>query len=104
MDVRGQQLLAGARFADQQHARIGARGHRRLFHRALETPGSTRSFRARPAASRSRAILLLQRALLERILNRDHHAVAAQRLLEEVECAGARGFHGVAQSWRGRKS
>jgi hypothetical protein len=26
VDVRGQQFLAGARFADQQHARIGARG------------------------------------------------------------------------------
>ena len=40
-------------------------------------------------------ILLPQGGVLQRVLHRQQHAVAAQRLFQEIESAGARGFHRV---------
>ena len=40
-------------------------------------------------------VLLPQVGLLQRVLHGQQHAVAAQRLLQEIEGAGARGFHRV---------
>ena len=40
-------------------------------------------------------VLLAQGGLLDGVLHGQQHAVAAQRLLQEIEGAGARGFHRV---------
>ena len=96
VDVRRQQFLAGARLAGQQHARVGARHLRRLLERRAGRPGSTRSSgaRRRPvrAAARSPAA---SAACSSAFFSDEQHPVAAERLLEEVERARARGRHRV---------
>jgi hypothetical protein len=47
-----------------------------------------------PTASRRRLFSCF-RALFERVLHGNQDAVAAERFFEEIESAGARGFHGV---------
>ncbi len=50
---------------------------------------------ASPTSSRSRAFSCCERGLLQRVLEDQQQPVAAERLLEEVERARARGRHGV---------
>jgi hypothetical protein len=95
VDVRGQQFLAGARFADEQHAGIGAGGHGGLLDGALEGGAGADHFGAGSDGFAQALVFLLEGALFERILDGDHHAVAAQRLFEKIEGAGAGGFHGI---------
>ena len=96
MDVRRQQLLARARLAGQQHADIRSRHLRRLLDGVLER-------RARPDHPRRVAdqlaeslVLALQLGPLERVLDDEQHAVARERLLQEIERAVPRRLHRIA--------
>ena len=94
VDVRGQQFLAGAGFAGQQHARVAARGHGGLFQNALE--GRARPDHARAAHQFAQPpILLAQLGFVQRVPQRQQNVFAAQRLFEKIERARARGFHRV---------
>ena len=96
MDVRRQQLLARPRLAREQHADIRSRDLRGLLDRVLER-------RARPDHPRRVAdqlaeslVLALQVGPLERVLHDEQHAVAGERLLEEIERAAAGRVDGIA--------
>ena len=95
MDVRGQQLLAGSRFADEQHAGIRPCAHGRLFHRAREC--GTRSDHLGTGAYDFAQLPILGRELRlpQRVLDGYQDTVPAERLLEKIERAGASRFHGV---------
>ena len=96
MDVRRQQLLAGSRFARQQHADVGSRHLRRLLHGAAGTPALDPIIRgASPDQLAEALVLALQVRPLERVLDDEQHAVARERLLEEVERAAPRRLDGV---------
>ncbi len=95
VNMRRQQFLAGARFADQQHARIGPRGQRGLLHGALPRRAGAYHFRAAAHQFAQALVFAPQAGVLDRILDRHQHAVAAERLLQKIERPGARGFHRV---------
>ena len=96
MDVRRQQLLAGARLAGQQHAGVGSRDLRRLLHRAPERRARADHPRRVADQLAEALVLALQVRPLERVLHDEQHAVAGERLLEEVERAAARRLDRVA--------
>ena len=95
MDVRCQQFLPRSRFADQQHARVRARGHGGLFHHAQ--PRRAGPDHLGPAAHQvaQALVLLAQGGVLHGVLHGQQHAIAAQRLFQEIERPGARRFHRV---------
>jgi hypothetical protein len=95
VNVRRQQFLAGSRFADQQHAGIRPRRHGGLLHGAR--PGGRGADHLRRAAHQfaQTLVLLPQVGLLDGVLHGQQDAVAAQRLLQKIEGAGARGLHRV---------
>jgi len=95
VNVRRQQFLPRSRFADQQHARIRPRRHRGLFHHAQPRRAGPDHL-GRAAHQVAQALVLLpQRGVLHGVLHRQQHAVAAQRLLQEIEGSGARRLHRV---------
>ncbi len=95
VEVRGEQFFAGAGFADEQHAGVGAGRHGGLFHRAQEGGAGADHLGSGADDLAQFFVLLPQRGLRERVFEGHQHAVAAERLFEEVESAGAGGFDGV---------
>ena len=95
MNVRRQQFLARAGFPDQQHARIRSRGQRCLFHRPQKRRRCSDHFLTRTRQLAQPGVFFPQLGLLERVLEGYQHALAAERLLQKIERAGADGFHGV---------
>src|SRR6185369_8135018 len=89
MDVRCQQFLSGAGFSDQQHSRIGSGDERSLFDCMLEN--RTRSDHPGAFAYDFTKSLILapQLALLQSVFDHDQNFVAAERLLQKIECARA---------------
>ena len=95
MDVGREQLLAGPRLSRQQHADVGSRHLRRLLH-GLPEHGRRSDHPRRVADQLAEALVLaLQVRPLERVLDDQQHAVARERLLEEVERAHLRRLDGV---------
>ena len=95
VDMRSKQFLACARFANQQDSRIGSGGHAGLLDRALERRALPDHPAARPDGFSQPPVLLFEHALLQRVLDCDHYAVAAQRLFEEIERPGAGRCHRI---------
>ena len=96
----GDQLLAGAALADDQHVGVGV-GHRgdRLHH-PLDAGRRAEDLAVgglldQPAAQLG--VLDHELAVLERVLHEPEHLVGLERLLDDVEGAGALGrLHGLA--------
>ena len=96
MHVRRQQLLAGARLAGEQHADVRPRDLRRLLDRLPERGAPADHLRRLADQLAEPLVLALQVRSLERVLGDEQHAIARERLLEEIERAAARRVHRVA--------
>ena len=96
VDVRGEQLLAGSRFAGQQHAGVGPRDLRGLVDHVAERVAPADHLRRVADQLPEPLVLALQIRSLDRVLDHEEHAVAGQRLLQEVERAGSRRLDRVA--------
>ena len=77
VDVRGQQFLAGARFAHDQDAGIGSRGHGGLFHHAHERRAGADHLGAGGHQLAQPLVLAAQADLFQRVLERQQNLVAA---------------------------
>ena len=95
MDVGGQQLLAGPGLSRQQHADVGPRHLGRLLHGLLERGRRSDHPRRVPDQLAVALVLALQVRPLERVLDDQQHAVARERLLEELERAHLRRLNRV---------
>ena len=95
MDVGGQQLLAGPGLSRQQHADVGSRHLGRLLHGVLERGRRSDHPRRVPDQLAEALVLALQVRPLERVLDDQQHAVARERLLEELERAHLRRLNRV---------
>jgi hypothetical protein len=92
VDGAGHQLLSHAALSEQQHRGVGRRRaldripdvtqHRALAHHLV----------AHFDGALQAAVLVGQAGLVERVANRQEHALARQRLLDEIERAGLRRF------------
>ena len=89
VDRARDELLADAALAEQQHGRVGRRRALDRVPAPAAAPGSRRpSGVATSTARLQRPVLVAQPRLIERVADRDEHALAGERLLDEVERAG----------------
>ena len=95
MHVRGEQLLARAGLAEQQHGDVRPRDLRRLLH-GLQKRRAPPDHPRRVAHQLAKALVLaLQIQSLQRVLGHEQHAIARERLFQEIERAAARRHDGV---------
>ena len=97
MDHLGEELLAGARLAEQEHGRVGRRDGAHLLDRTLERRGGTDDLAERELAVEPRAEdghLLLGRAGLEAALQQQLDLPEVDGLLQEPIGAAAHRLNG----------
>ena len=96
MDVRGEQFLARARLADEQHADVRSRHLRGLIDGVPERRARADHPRRLADQLAEALVLALQLGSLERVLGDEQHPVARERLLEKIERAASRRLHRIA--------
>ncbi len=89
VDRPGDQFLAGAVLAVDQHAAVGRRGHRHLLAQLAHRVALAHHLQVTVHAGAQRAVLGLEPALPQRVAHDEHRLLERQRLLDEVERARA---------------
>ncbi len=97
MDRRGDELLPGARLADDQHARIRRRHALDHLPHALDREARSHHVAREPQVLSERLCLEPGAPELDRRAKREQHRLGRERLLEEVKGAELRGLHRVRE-------
>ena len=96
----GQELLAGAALADDEHVGVGVRHRGHGFEHTLDARRASEDLRVGDLVDEPALevrVLAEQLSMLERVLEQAEELVRLERLLEDVKRAGAlRGFHRLA--------